>query len=166
MFRTRMTEAILDRAEVVVAGATPMGRIGLNLAYRRCKVAAPTGGTSIRCSPLPNNTCPVLNTCPRQSRISSCQVPVFSVNSSTTPLPNVPLTIIKSAGRSEPGLITVSAYVTAMRLVGVVAITNGYIASGCKGINLPSNITSRYSLLKYSQKRAISSGVYDRDLKG
>jgi len=28
MFRTRMTEAILDRAEAVVAGATPMGRIG------------------------------------------------------------------------------------------------------------------------------------------
>ena len=32
MFRTRMTEAILDRAEAVVAGTTPMGRIGLNLA--------------------------------------------------------------------------------------------------------------------------------------
>ena len=28
MFRTRMTEAILDRAEAVVAGTTPMGRIG------------------------------------------------------------------------------------------------------------------------------------------
>ena len=28
MFRTRMTEAILNRAEAVVAGATPMGRIG------------------------------------------------------------------------------------------------------------------------------------------
>ena len=28
MFRTRMTEAILDRAEAVVAGSTPMGRIG------------------------------------------------------------------------------------------------------------------------------------------
>jgi NAD(P)-dependent dehydrogenase (short-subunit alcohol dehydrogenase family) len=28
MFRTRMTEAILDRAESVVAGTTPMGRIG------------------------------------------------------------------------------------------------------------------------------------------
>ena len=28
MFRTRMTEAILDRAEEVVAGTTPMGRIG------------------------------------------------------------------------------------------------------------------------------------------
>jgi gluconate 5-dehydrogenase len=28
MFRTRMTEAILDRAESVVASATPMGRIG------------------------------------------------------------------------------------------------------------------------------------------
>jgi NAD(P)-dependent dehydrogenase (short-subunit alcohol dehydrogenase family) len=28
MFRTRMTEAILERAESVVAGATPMGRIG------------------------------------------------------------------------------------------------------------------------------------------
>ena len=28
MFRTRMTEAILDRAEDVVAGTTPMGRIG------------------------------------------------------------------------------------------------------------------------------------------
>ncbi|MDQ6660394.1 MAG: glucose 1-dehydrogenase [Chloroflexota bacterium] len=28
MFRTRMTEAILDRAETVVAGSTPMGRIG------------------------------------------------------------------------------------------------------------------------------------------
>jgi NAD(P)-dependent dehydrogenase (short-subunit alcohol dehydrogenase family) len=28
MFRTRMTEAILDRAEAVVAGAMPMGRIG------------------------------------------------------------------------------------------------------------------------------------------
>ncbi len=28
MFRTRMTEAILDRAEAVVAGTTPLGRIG------------------------------------------------------------------------------------------------------------------------------------------
>ena len=28
MFRTRMTEAILDRAEAIVAGTTPMGRIG------------------------------------------------------------------------------------------------------------------------------------------
>ena len=28
MFRTRMTEAILDRAEAVLAGATPMGGIG------------------------------------------------------------------------------------------------------------------------------------------
>jgi NAD(P)-dependent dehydrogenase (short-subunit alcohol dehydrogenase family) len=28
MFRTRMTEAILDRAEAVVAGSMPMGRIG------------------------------------------------------------------------------------------------------------------------------------------
>ena len=28
MFRTRMTEAILDRAESIVAGMTPMGRIG------------------------------------------------------------------------------------------------------------------------------------------
>jgi NAD(P)-dependent dehydrogenase (short-subunit alcohol dehydrogenase family) len=28
MFRTRMTEAILERAEAVVAGTTPMGRIG------------------------------------------------------------------------------------------------------------------------------------------
>src|SRR5438270_1135988 len=28
MFRTRMTEAILDRAEAVVEGTTPMGRIG------------------------------------------------------------------------------------------------------------------------------------------
>jgi gluconate 5-dehydrogenase len=28
MFRTRMTEAILDRAEAVVAGMMPMGRIG------------------------------------------------------------------------------------------------------------------------------------------
>lgn len=28
MFRTRMTEAILDRAESIVAGTTPMGRIG------------------------------------------------------------------------------------------------------------------------------------------
>ena len=28
MFRTRMTEAILDRAEAVVAGTMPMGRIG------------------------------------------------------------------------------------------------------------------------------------------
>jgi NAD(P)-dependent dehydrogenase (short-subunit alcohol dehydrogenase family) len=28
MFRTRMTEAILDRAESVVAGTNPMGRIG------------------------------------------------------------------------------------------------------------------------------------------
>jgi len=28
MFRTRMTEAILDRAEAVVAGTTPIGRIG------------------------------------------------------------------------------------------------------------------------------------------
>ena len=28
MFRTRMTEAILNRAEAVVAGTTPMGRIG------------------------------------------------------------------------------------------------------------------------------------------
>src|SRR5437868_1082730 len=28
MFRTRMTEAILDRAEAVVAGTTPMGRVG------------------------------------------------------------------------------------------------------------------------------------------
>ena len=28
MFKTRMTEAILERAESVVAGATPMGRIG------------------------------------------------------------------------------------------------------------------------------------------
>jgi NAD(P)-dependent dehydrogenase (short-subunit alcohol dehydrogenase family) len=28
MFRTRMTEAILDRAESIVAGSTPMGRIG------------------------------------------------------------------------------------------------------------------------------------------
>jgi NAD(P)-dependent dehydrogenase (short-subunit alcohol dehydrogenase family) len=28
VFRTRMTEAILDRAEAVVAGTTPMGRIG------------------------------------------------------------------------------------------------------------------------------------------
>ena len=28
MFRTRMTEAILDRAEEVVAGSMPMGRIG------------------------------------------------------------------------------------------------------------------------------------------
>jgi gluconate 5-dehydrogenase len=28
MFRTRMTEAILERAEAVVAGAIPMGRIG------------------------------------------------------------------------------------------------------------------------------------------
>lgn len=28
MFRTRMTEAILDRAEAVVAGTTPMERIG------------------------------------------------------------------------------------------------------------------------------------------
>jgi len=29
MFRTRMTEAILDRAEAVVAGMIPMGRIGM-----------------------------------------------------------------------------------------------------------------------------------------
>ena len=28
MFRTRMTEAIIERAEAVVAGSTPMGRIG------------------------------------------------------------------------------------------------------------------------------------------
>ncbi len=28
MFRTRMTQAILDRAEAVIAGTTPMGRIG------------------------------------------------------------------------------------------------------------------------------------------
>jgi len=28
VFRTRMTEAILDRAEAVVVGTTPMGRIG------------------------------------------------------------------------------------------------------------------------------------------
>ena len=28
MFRTRLAEAILDRAEAVVAGTTPMGRIG------------------------------------------------------------------------------------------------------------------------------------------
>ncbi len=28
MFRTRMTEAILDRAEAIVAGTTPIGRIG------------------------------------------------------------------------------------------------------------------------------------------
>ncbi len=28
MFRKGMTEAILDRAEAVVAGTTPMGRIG------------------------------------------------------------------------------------------------------------------------------------------
>ena len=28
MFRTRMTEAILERAESIVAGSTPMGRIG------------------------------------------------------------------------------------------------------------------------------------------
>ena len=28
MFRTRKTEAILQRAEAVVAGSTPMGRIG------------------------------------------------------------------------------------------------------------------------------------------
>jgi gluconate 5-dehydrogenase len=28
MFRTRMTEAVLERAEAVVAGTTPMGRIG------------------------------------------------------------------------------------------------------------------------------------------
>jgi NAD(P)-dependent dehydrogenase (short-subunit alcohol dehydrogenase family) len=28
MFRTRMTEAILQRAEAVVAETTPMGRIG------------------------------------------------------------------------------------------------------------------------------------------
>ncbi len=28
MFRTRMTDAILDRAEAVVAGSMPMGRIG------------------------------------------------------------------------------------------------------------------------------------------
>ena len=28
MFRTRMTEAILDRAEAIVAGTIPMGRIG------------------------------------------------------------------------------------------------------------------------------------------
>ena len=28
MFRIRMTEAILDRAEAVVAGMMPMGRIG------------------------------------------------------------------------------------------------------------------------------------------
>ncbi len=28
MFRTRMTQAILDRAESIVASTTPMGRIG------------------------------------------------------------------------------------------------------------------------------------------
>jgi gluconate 5-dehydrogenase len=28
MFRTRLTQALLDRAEAVLAGATPMGRIG------------------------------------------------------------------------------------------------------------------------------------------
>jgi len=28
MFRTRMTEAVLERAESFVAGSTPMGRIG------------------------------------------------------------------------------------------------------------------------------------------
>ena len=28
MFRTRMTEAILERAESLVAGSTPLGRIG------------------------------------------------------------------------------------------------------------------------------------------
>ncbi len=28
MFRTRMTEAVVERAESFVAGSTPMGRIG------------------------------------------------------------------------------------------------------------------------------------------
>ncbi len=28
MFRTRMTEAILDRAEAIVMGMTPLGQIG------------------------------------------------------------------------------------------------------------------------------------------
>ncbi len=42
MFRKRMTEAILDRAESIVAGTTPVGRIGKpgELAQQCCFLAS------------------------------------------------------------------------------------------------------------------------------
>lgn len=42
MFRKRMTEAILERAESIVAGTTPMGRIGKpgELAQQCCFLAS------------------------------------------------------------------------------------------------------------------------------